>query len=65
MGVAHDGLVHRDPYECKVKDFCAVSSIEKNVLKMRHLQEVRQLCCMFIVIYILQVPSDGKVLEFF
>ena len=33
MGVAHVGLVHRDPCECKVKGFIAVSSIERNVLK--------------------------------
>ena len=41
MGVAHVGLVHRDPCECKVKGFRAVSSIERNVLKRRHLQGVR------------------------
>ena len=33
MGVAHVGLVHRDPCECKVKGFRAVSSIERNVSK--------------------------------
>ena len=43
MGVAHVGLVHRDPCECKVKGFRAVSSIERNVSKRRHLQGVRQL----------------------
>ena len=42
MGVAHVGLVHRDPCECKVKGFRAVSSIERNVLKRRHLQGVQQ-----------------------
>ena len=42
MDVAHVGLVHRDPCECKVKGFCAVSSIERNVSKRRHLQGVRQ-----------------------
>ena len=42
MGVAHDGLVHRDPCKCKVKGFRAVSSIERNVSKRRHLQGVRQ-----------------------
>ena len=42
MGVAHVGLVHRDPCECKVKGFRAVSSIEKNVSKRRHSQGVRQ-----------------------
>ena len=42
MGVAHVGLVHRDPCECKVKGFHAVSSIERNVSKRRHLQGVRQ-----------------------
>ena len=42
MGVAHVGLVHRDPCECKVKGFCAVSSIERNVSKRRHLQGERQ-----------------------
>ena len=48
MGVAHVGLVHRDACECKVKGFCAVSSIERNVPernvpKRRHLQGVRHL----------------------
>ena len=43
MGVAHVGLVHRDPCECKVKGFRAVSPIERNVPKRRHLQGVRQL----------------------
>ena len=33
MGVTHIGLMHRDPYQCKVKGFCAVSSIERNVSK--------------------------------
>ena len=42
MGVAHVGLVHRDPCEYKVKGFRAVSSIERNVSKRRHLQGVRQ-----------------------
>ena len=42
MGVAHVGLVHRDPCECKVKGFCAVFSIERNVSKRRHLQGMRQ-----------------------
>ena len=41
MGVAHARLVHRDPCECKVKGFRAVSSIERNVSKRRHLQGVR------------------------
>ena len=44
MGVAHVELVHRDPYECKVKGFRAVSSIERNVSKRRHLQGVREVC---------------------
>ena len=43
MDVAHVGLVHRDPCECKVKDFPAVSSIEGNESKRRHLQGVRQI----------------------
>ena len=43
MGVAHVGLVHRDPCECKVKGFRAVSSIERNVSKRWHLQGVRHL----------------------
>ena len=43
MGVAHVGLVHCDPYGYKVKGFCAVFSIERNVSKT-HLQGVRQLC---------------------
>ena len=42
MSVAHVGLVHRDPCECKVKGFRAVSSIERNVSNRRHLQGVRQ-----------------------
>ena len=41
MGVAHVGLVHRDPCECKVKDFPTVSSIERNESERRHLQGVR------------------------
>ena len=43
MGVAHVGLVHCDPCKCKVKGFCAVSSIERNVSNRRHLQGVRHL----------------------
>ena len=39
MGMAHVGLAHRDPYECKVKGFHVVSSIVRNV-SMRHLQGV-------------------------
>ena len=42
MGVAHVGLVHRDPCECKIKGFRAVFSIERNVSNWRHLQGVRQ-----------------------
>ena len=42
MDVAHVGLVHRDSCECKVKGFRAVSFIERNVSKKRHLQGVRQ-----------------------
>ena len=45
MGVAHVGLVHRDPCECKVKGFRAVSFIERNVSKRRHMQGVRQCAC--------------------
>ena len=45
MGVALVGLVHRDPCECKIKGFHAVSSIERNVSKRRHLQGVRQELC--------------------
>ena len=48
MGVAHVGLVHRDPCECKVKGFRAVSSIERNVSSRRHLQGVRQICLRFL-----------------
>ena len=33
MGVAHIGLAHRDPCECKVKDFRVVFSIERNISK--------------------------------
>ena len=40
MDVVHVGLVHCDPCKCKVKSFCAVSSIKRNV-SMRHLQGVR------------------------
>ena len=43
MGVAHVGLVHRDPCECKVKGFRAISSIERNESNRRHLQGVRHL----------------------
>ena len=42
MGV-QVGLVHRDPCECKIKGFRAVSSIERNVSNRRHLQGVRHL----------------------
>ena len=49
MDVAHVGLVHRDPCECKVKGFRAVSSIERNVSKRRHLQGVRQSTCKHIL----------------
>ena len=41
MGVAHVGLVHCDPCECKVKGFPAVSYIKRNVPKRRHLQGMR------------------------
>ena len=41
MGVAHVGLVHHDPCECKVKGFRAVSSIERNVSNRSLLQGVR------------------------
>ena len=54
MGVAHVGLVHRDPCECKVKGFRAVSSIERNVSNRRHLQGVRQLR---VVIYFNPSPT--------
>ena len=43
MGVALFGLVHRDLCKCKVKGFRVVSSIERNVSNMRHLQGVRHL----------------------
>ena len=33
MGVAHVGLVHCDPYGCKLEGFIAVSSIKRNVSK--------------------------------
>ena len=46
MDVAHVGLVHRDPCECKVKGFRAVSFIERNVSKRRHLQGVQQSDCL-------------------
>ena len=38
MGVAHVGLVHRDPCECKVKGFHAVSS------KMRGMYQIGGTC---------------------
>ena len=54
MGVAHVGLVHGDPCGCKVKDFRAVSSIERDVSK-RHLQGARQKftkrCIEFVTIW--------------
>ena len=37
MNVVHVGLVHYDPCGCKVKGFCAISFIERNVSR-RHLQ---------------------------
>ena len=46
MGVAHVGLVHRYPCRCKVKSFRAVSSIERNVSKKRHLQGVQHPLCL-------------------
>ena len=57
MGLAHVGLVNRDPCECKVKGFRAVSSIERNVSKRRPLQGVRQRVCensciFFLAIYL-------------
>ena len=54
MGVAHVGLVHRDPCECKVKGFHAVSFIERNVSKRRHLQGVRQ------AKYVVSDPRGGS-----
>ena len=39
--MAHVGLVYRDPCRYKVKGFYTISSIKKNVSKMRHLQEIR------------------------
>ena len=42
MGVAHVGLVHRNPCECKIKGFRAIFSIERNVSK-KNLQRVRHL----------------------
>ena len=33
MGMAHVELVHRDPCECKIRGFRAVSSIERSVSK--------------------------------
>ena len=56
MGVAHVGLVHCDPCECKVKDFPAVSSIEKNESKRRHLQGVRHFGYVFVVV-VLEIMS--------
>ena len=50
MGVAHVGLVHRDSCECKVKGFRAVSSIERNVSKRRHLQGVRHVVSLEAVV---------------
>ena len=41
MDVIHVGLVNRDPCGCKVKGFCVVSSIKRNVSK-RHFEGVRQ-----------------------
>ena len=67
MGVAHVGLVHRDPCECKVKGFRAVFSIERNVPKRRHLEGVRHAAssgtCLsyffsFFFPYLLNLPSN-------
>ena len=41
MGLAHVKLVCRDLCKFKVKGFCVVSFIERNVSKKRHLQGVR------------------------
>ena len=43
VDVVHVGLVHRDPCECKVKVFHAISSIKKNISKRRHLRRVQHL----------------------
>ena len=56
MGVAHVRLVHRDLCECKVKGFRAVSFIERNVLKRRHLQGVRH---SWIGVVLRVTPSRG------
>ena len=53
MGVAHVGLVHRDPCECKVKGFRAVSYIGRNVSNKRHLQGVRQFSIVFLYFLIM------------
>ena len=49
MGVAHVGLVHCDPYGCKVKGFLAISSIERNVSKRRHLNNFFVTIVVFVV----------------
>ena len=62
MGLAHVGLVHRDPCECKVKGFRAVSSIERNVSNRRHLQGVRQFVT-YKKIYISEVKRYSQELQ--
>ena len=62
MSVAHVGLVHRDPCRCKVKGFCVVSSIERNV-SMRHLQEVRHLRSLEIIITLVAASVDSCYLK--
>ena len=58
MGVAHVGLVHRDPCECKVKGFHAVSSIKRNVSK-RHLQGMRQRVFLLFTILLISIVCIG------
>ena len=57
MGVAHDGLVHRDPCKYKVKSFRIVSSIERNVLKV-HLQGMRQLSV--VRLHRMRIPPNDE-----
>ena len=59
MGVAHVGLVHRDPCECKIKGFRAVSSIERIVSKRRHLRGVRHRATLAACDYVYARPCHS------
>ena len=53
--MAHVGLTRRDPCECKVKGFYAISSIKRNV-SMKHLKGCDNPCDNGVV----AVPNDDE-----